>query len=153
MSVGPGPIIRPYPVIGRSFRGRDNCMRKYEIMFIVDPNLPEDEIDQLNTQVAGMVTDGGGSVVETEKMGRRRLAYEVKRQTDGFYVLLTVEANGEIVSEVERRFRVMDTVLRYITVRVDETEKKLEKVRAIRQSKTDRRNAKQPASPEQPAAN
>lgn len=128
-------------------------MRKYEIMFIVDPNLPEEEIDQINTQVEGFVREGGGRVVETEKMGRRKLAYEVQRRSEGFYVLLRVEANGEIVSEVERRFRVMDNVIKYITVRVDETEKKLEKVRAIRQKRSDRRGVKQPANAEQPAAN
>ncbi len=128
-------------------------MRKYEIMFIVDPNLPEDEIDQLNAQVEGLIAEGGGTVLETEKMGRKRLAYEVSRRTEGFYVLLVVEATGEILSEVERRFRVMDNVLRYLTVRVDETEKKLEKKRAIRQKKADRRGTSIPASPEQPAAN
>ena len=128
-------------------------MRKYEIMFIVDPNLPEDEIDQLNAQVESLIAEGGGTVLETEKMGRKRLAYEVERRTEGFYVLLVVEATGEILSEVERRFRVMDNVLRYLTVRVDETEKKLEKIRAIRQKKADRRGTRMPASPEQPAAN
>ncbi len=128
-------------------------MRKYEIMFIVDPNLPEDEIDQLNAQVEGLIAEGGGTVLETEKMGRKRLAYEVSRRTEGFYVLLVVEATGEILSEVERRFRVMDNVLRYLTVRVDETEKKLKKNRAIRQKKADRRGTSMPASPEQPAAN
>jgi small subunit ribosomal protein S6 len=128
-------------------------MRKYEIMFIVDPNFPEEEIDQLNSQVEGLITEGGGNVLETEKMGRKRLAYEVDRRTEGFYVLLTVEASGEIINEVERRFRVMDNVLRYITVRVDETEKKLEKVKAIRQKKAGKRPPKEPASPEQPAAN
>jgi small subunit ribosomal protein S6 len=53
-----------------------------------------------------LITDGGGSVVETEKMGRRKLAYEVDRRTEGFYVLITAEADGKIVSEVERMFRV-----------------------------------------------
>jgi small subunit ribosomal protein S6 len=120
-------------------------MRKYEIMFIVDPNLPDEEIDQLVAQVEGFVNDGGGKIVATEKMGRRRLAYEVDRRNEGFYVLLTIDGNGAIVAEVERRFRVMDHVLRYITVRVDEAEKKLEKMRAIRQKKSDRRGAKQPA--------
>ena len=113
-------------------------IRKYEIMFIVDPNMPEDEIDQLNAQVEGLVTGGGGQVESIEKLGRKRLAYEIQRQNQGFYVLFTVAADGEIVKEVERRFRVMDSVLRYLTVRVDEAEKKLEKVRAIRQKKSSR---------------
>jgi small subunit ribosomal protein S6 len=128
-------------------------MRKYEIMFIVDANLPEDEIDQLNSQIESLISEGGGNVLETEKMGRRRLAYEVKRQNEGFYVLLTVEANGEIISEVERRFRVLDSVLRYITVRIDKTEKKLEKVRAIREKKSGRRKPEPQTRPEEPAVN
>lgn len=129
-------------------------MRKYEIMFIVDPNLPDEEIDQLTAQAESLITDGGGSIVETEKMGRRKLAYEVDRRTEGFYVLITAEADGKIVSEVERRFRVLDNVMRYITVRVDETEKKLSKVRAIREKKNKGRSVNQPETPaEQPAAN
>ena len=120
-------------------------------MFIVDPNMPEDEIDQLNSQVETLVTDGGGKVESIEKLGRRKLAYEIQRQTDGFYVLFNVAADGDIVKEVERRFRVMDSVLRYLTVRIDEAEKKLEKMRAIRQKKDARRSSKSAASAEQSA--
>jgi small subunit ribosomal protein S6 len=128
-------------------------MRKYEIMFIVDPNLPDAEIDQITAQAESLITDGGGSVVETEKMGRRKLAYEVDRRTEGFYVLITAEADGKIVSEVERRFRVLDNVLRYLTVRVDETEKKLGKLRAIREKRNSRRTTTPAEMAEQPAAN
>jgi small subunit ribosomal protein S6 len=87
-------------------------------------------------------------------MGRRKLAYEVDRRSEGFYVLLTVSATGEIVAEVERRFRVLDSVLRYLTVRVDTSEKKLEKMKAIRQKNAPKR-AKSPETDaaEQPAAN
>jgi small subunit ribosomal protein S6 len=110
-------------------------MRRYEIMFIVDPSLPEEEIDQLNGEVESIIKAGGGEIESIEKMGRRKLAYEVERRTDGFYVLFTVSADGEIVKEVERRFRVMDSVLRYLTVRVDIEEKRLEKLRQARQKK------------------
>lgn len=110
-------------------------MRRYEIMFIVDPSLPEEEIDQLNSEVENQITEAGGRVESIEKMGRRKLAYEVKRRTDGFYVLLTIAANGDIVKEVERRFRVLDQVLRYLTVRIDLEEKRQDKMRLIRQRK------------------
>ena len=127
-------------------------MRKYEIMFIVDPNVPEEEVDQLNSQVSALVTDGGGQVETLEKMGRKKLAYEVDRRKEGYYVLFAVMADGRIIREIERRFRVVDAVLRYITVRVDEDQKKLEKVRAIRQRKSSRRTATgRPARVEQPA--
>lgn len=110
-------------------------MRSYEIMFIVDPSLPEEEIDQLNGEVEALITGGGGQVENIEKMGRRKLAYEIERRTDGFYVLFRVQANGDIVREVERRFRVMDQILRYLTVRVDLEEKRLEKLRRARKNK------------------
>lgn len=129
-------------------------MRKYEFMFIVDPNLPDGEIDHVIAQSESLITDRGGSVLETERMGRRKLAYEVDRRTEGFYVLIKADADGTIVSEVERRFRVLDSVLRYITVRVDESEKKLAKLREIREKKNKRRGER-PAevSREQTAAN
>ena len=79
-------------------------MRNYEIMFIVDPNVPEDEIEKINSQVESVVTDAGGNIAQVEMMGRRRLTYEINRSREGFYVLLTVVANGEIIKEVERRF-------------------------------------------------
>ncbi len=128
-------------------------MRNYEMMFIVDPNVPEDEIEKIKSQVESVVTDGGGQIAEVEMMGRRKLAYEVNRHREGFYVLLTVVADGAIVKEVERRFRVMDQVLRYITVRTDDETKKLEKQREHREKKQARRDKNRPASEvDQPAA-
>ena len=127
-------------------------MRSYEIMFIVDPAMSETELDELNSRVESLVTEAGGKVENIEKMGRRKLAYEIQRHSEGVYVLFTVLANGEIVKEVERRFRVMDSVLRYITVRVDEDEKKLEKVRAERQRRAAKRAASSQARAERPAA-
>ena len=127
-------------------------MRNYEMMFIVDPNVPEDEIEKIKSQVESVVTDGGGQIAEVEMMGRRKLAYEVSRHREGFYVLLTVVANGEIVKEVERRLRVMDQVLKYITVRTDDETKKLEKMREHREKKQARRDRNRPASEgDQPA--
>ena len=127
-------------------------MRTYEIMVIADPNMPDDEIDQLNSQVESLVTEAGGKVENIEKMGRRKLAYEIQRHKEGIYVLFTVAADGDIVKEVERRFRVMDPVLRYLTVRVDLEEKKLEKVRAERQRKAARRGASSEVRSKPPAS-
>ncbi len=126
-------------------------MRKYEIMFIVDPNVPEDAVDQISSQVEGVITDGGGEVEHVEKMGRRKLAYEIDKKREGFYVLFTVGADGEIIKEVERRFRVMDQVLRYLTVRIDEEQKKFDKVRAERERKAARRVTNRPATPAEPS--
>jgi ribosomal protein S6 len=78
------------------------------------------------------VTGGGGVVKTVEKMGRRKLAYMVRKFNDGNYVLLTIEANGAVVLELERRLRVTEPVIKFITVRIDEEEKRLAKVKALR---------------------
>jgi small subunit ribosomal protein S6 len=78
------------------------------------------------------VTGGGGVVKTVEKMGRRKLAYMVRKFNDGNYVLMTIEANGAVVLELERRLRVTEPVIKFITVRIDEEEKRLAKVKALR---------------------
>jgi small subunit ribosomal protein S6 len=118
-------------------------MKNYEIMFIVNPNTPEEEVDKINSQVEGVITSGGGQVQKTEKMGKRKLAYEIDRHREGHYVLFVVTANGDIVREVERRLRVMDPVIKYITVRTDEDTKRLDKVKAFRQRRATRRSSQQ----------
>jgi small subunit ribosomal protein S6 len=116
-------------------------MRHYEIMFIVNPNAAEEEIDKINTQVEGIITSGGGTVDKVEKMGKRRLAYEVDRHREGFYVLFVITANGDIVKECERRLRVMDAVIKYITVRTDEEVRRLDKMKNYRQKRAARRGS------------
>jgi small subunit ribosomal protein S6 len=114
-------------------------MVNYEIMFIVNPNVAEDEIEKINSQLEGIVTAGGGKIGKIEKMGKRRLAYPVDKFTDGFYVLFVMTANGAIVREMERRLRVMDPVIKYLTVRMDEDMKRLDKIKAHRQKRAARR--------------
>ena len=106
--------------------------RTYEIMFIVRPDVEEAELDKLIETFSGYVTGGGGSVKTTEKMGRRRLAYTVKKFNDGFYVLLVVDAPASLVSEIERRLRVSEPVIKFITVRMDEEDKRVAKIKAHR---------------------
>jgi small subunit ribosomal protein S6 len=116
-------------------------MRNYEIMFIVNPNAAEEEIDKINGQIETIVTNGGGKVEKLEKMGKRRLAYEVDKHREGYYVLFVLTANGDIIKECERRLRVMDAVLKYITVRTDEEARRLEKIRNFRQRRAARRGS------------
>jgi small subunit ribosomal protein S6 len=106
--------------------------RTYEIMFIVRPDVEEAELDKLVETFSGYVTDGGGTVKQTEKMGRRRLAYTVKKFNDGFYILLIVEAPASLVTEIERRLRVSEPVIKFITVRMDEEDKRVAKIKAHR---------------------
>jgi small subunit ribosomal protein S6 len=106
--------------------------RVYEVMFIVRPDIPEEEADKLIAGFSSTVTNGGGQVKSVEKMGRRRLAYMVRKFNDGNYVLMTIAASGAVVLELERRLRVTEPVIKFITVRMDEEEKRLAKVKALR---------------------
>jgi small subunit ribosomal protein S6 len=126
--------------------------RTYEIMFIVRPDVEEADLDKLIEGFSANVTNGGGEVKSVEKMGRRRLAYTVRKFNDGFYVLLNVAAAGSLIAEIERRLRVSEQVIKFITVRMDEEEKRLAKVKAIRDTKV-KRSAQPIAAPVQaPAA-
>jgi small subunit ribosomal protein S6 len=101
-------------------------------MFIVRPDAVEEDVDKLIAGFSSSVTNGGGVVKTVEKMGRRKLAYTVRKFNDGNYILLTVEANGAVVTELERRLRVTEPVIKFITVRIDEEEKRLAKIKALR---------------------
>jgi small subunit ribosomal protein S6 len=101
-------------------------------MFIVRPDVVEEDVDKLIAGFSASVTNGGGAVKTVEKMGRRKLAYTVRKFNEGNYILLTVEANGAVILELERRLRVTEPVIKFITVRVDEEEKRLAKVKAKR---------------------
>ena len=116
-------------------------MRNYEIMFIVNPNTPEEELDKINSQIEGVITTGGGQIQKIEKMGRRKLAYEIGKNREGHYVLFVAGANGDIIREVERRLRVMDTVIKYITVRIDDETRRLDKMKAFRQKRAAKRGS------------
>jgi small subunit ribosomal protein S6 len=106
--------------------------RLYEVMFIVRPDMEDEDVDKLIDGFSTTVKNGGGAVKSVEKMGRRKLAYLVRKFNDGNYVLLTIEAGGPVVLELERRLRVTEPVIKFITVRMDEEEKRLAKVKALR---------------------
>jgi small subunit ribosomal protein S6 len=106
--------------------------RSYEVMFIVRPDIEDADVDKLIAGLEHTVTQGGGTVKSTEKLGRRKLSYMVRKFNDGNYVLLVIQAEGSLVAEVERRLRVTEPVIKFITVRMDEEEKRVEKIKAIR---------------------
>ncbi len=112
--------------------------RFYEVMFIIRPDVAEEDADKLIAGFEGTITTGGGTIRSIEKMGRRKLAYTVRKFNDGNYVLLTIDADGKLVAELERRLRVSEPVIKYLTVRMDEEEKRLDKVKALRASRTKR---------------
>jgi small subunit ribosomal protein S6 len=108
--------------------------RVYEVMFIVRPDIMEEDVDKLIATLQGNATQAGATVKNTEKMGKRRLAYDVKKFQEGLYVLMTLDGDGKAIHELERRLRVTEQVIKFITVRMDEEQQRLEKVRKIRAS-------------------
>jgi small subunit ribosomal protein S6 len=119
-------------------------LRTYEVPFIVTPTATEEDVEQLITQFEQVVKDKGGKVVKVDRMGRRRLAYPMRRRfNEGIYVLLVVEGTGNEIAELQRRLRVSsDLVLRFIVVRIDEDLKRAEKVRSKRQARSLKRPRK-----------
>jgi small subunit ribosomal protein S6 len=137
-------------------------MRRYEVIFIVRPDLPDEEIEKLVGHMETFATEAGGKIEKVEKMGRRRLAYRVERQREGFFILFVLEGSGDTVRELERRLKVTDNVIKFMTVRVDEELKRAVKMKAIRERRAARRPSKSAAqssappphaaSPAEPAA-
>jgi len=113
--------------------------RQYEVVFIVDPATEDDEVSRLTENLKQIATDQGGIVTKTESMGRRPLAYEILHKNEGNFVLLEIEGSGREIAELERRMRVNDRIIRYITVRVDEDRRRAEKFKAKRARKAEKR--------------
>ncbi|HTT20763.1 MAG TPA: 30S ribosomal protein S6 [Candidatus Sulfotelmatobacter sp.] len=109
--------------------------RTYELMFIVRPDMTDEDLDKLISTLQSAVPASLGTVKSVEKMGKRRLAYTVRRFNDGIYVLMIVEGGGAAIHELERRLRVTEPVIKFLTVRVDEEQKRLEKIKKLRDAK------------------
>lgn len=115
--------------------------RVYEIVFIVDTGTPEDETTKLIETLSNIITEQGGAITRSETMGRRQLAYRIGRKTEGNFWLFEMEGTGGEIAELERRMRVSDAVLRYLTVRVDEERQRAEKLKDRRARKASKRPA------------
>ena len=113
--------------------------RIYEVVFIIDPDAPDEETKRLTENLQTIVTDQGGTITKSEVMGRRQLAYQIGRKNEGVYVLFEIEGTGREIAELERRMRVSDQVIRYLTVRVDEERRRAEKLKARRARKASKR--------------
>lgn len=118
--------------------------RQYDLLFICRPDTPEPEIDKIIATVEHAATEKGGKIESTEKWGRRRMAYAVKRLREGYYVYMVVRStHSEVIKELERRLKVSDAVIKYLTVRLDEELKRQEKLKKHRE----RRAARRPRKP------
>jgi len=116
--------------------------RQYEVVFIADPVADDAEVQRLTDNFKQLVTDQGGVINKAETMGKRQLAYEILHKNEGTFVLLEIEGSGREIAELERRMRVNDRILRYITVRVDEDRRRAEKFKTRRAAKAARRTKK-----------
>ena len=109
--------------------------RTYELMFIVRPDMADEDLDKLISTLESAVTSAAGAVKSIDRMGKRRLAYVVRKFREGLYILMTIEGTGAVMHEVERRLRVTEPVIKFLTVRTDEELKRLDKIKKIRDSK------------------
>ena len=126
-------------------------MRVYEELFIVRPDATDEEVDPFIEQMKGVITTGGGTVEKADKWGVRKLAYRVQKRTEGLYILMQFSAGPELVKELERRLRVSDMVLKFITVRIDAKMKRIEKRKKAREKRAARKPPPQVAAPTVPS--
>ncbi|PIV21790.1 MAG: 30S ribosomal protein S6 [Deltaproteobacteria bacterium CG_4_8_14_3_um_filter_45_9] len=95
-------------------------MRKYETIFILDPDLEEEHALSVIEKVKGIITQTNGEILKVEDWGKRKLAYEVKKKPKGHYILIHFSGSPALLSELERNFRVMDAVIKFQSVRLGE---------------------------------
>ncbi len=91
-------------------------MNKYESVVIVNPNLEEESIKNLEKKFSDLINTDG-NVTSVEEMGKRKLAYEIKKQKEGFYFVIKFEAKPELIAELERNYRITDEVMKFIVVK------------------------------------
>ena len=113
--------------------------RQYELVYIVTPEATEQEVADLHTQIEQIIQRFTGTLDKTENWGRRKLAYEIGKHREGTYVVETITGSGELMKEIDRRLRVSDSVIRHLTVRVDEDLQRAERTRSARQENSARR--------------
>jgi small subunit ribosomal protein S6 len=123
--------------------------RQYDLIFICRPDTPEAEVDKVIATLEHAATEKGGKIESVNKWGRRRMAYRVQKLHEGYYVYMVVKSShGEVVKELERRLKVADVVMKYLTVRLDEELKRQEKLKRHRERRAARRPRKTaPAAP------
>ncbi|MGH9448120.1 MAG: 30S ribosomal protein S6 [Terriglobia bacterium] len=128
-------------------------MHKYEVMFIIRTDTPEEEIEKVISQMENFAVGAGAKMEKVEKLGRRRLAYRINRYREGYYVLFIFEGEPRSVTELEHRMKVTDSVIKFLTVRVDLEQKRAAKLRQFRAKKAPKpKRAAAPAHSAAPSA-
>jgi len=126
--------------------------RQYELVYIVRPEASDQEVADLHTQIEQIVQRFNGTFDKTENWGRRKLAYEIGHAREGTYVVETITGTGELMKEIDRRLRVTDTIIRHLTVRVDEAMRVAERLRSERKATQARRRTARGLPPEPQAS-
>ncbi len=116
-------------------------MRNYEVVFVAAPTLASEELDGFINHIQTVVESKNGKVVKVDNWGKKSLAYKIKKFREGYYVVLSIEGDGSTIAELERRFRVTDYIIRFISVRIDEDLKRSEKIKDARRKKAPKQAA------------
>jgi small subunit ribosomal protein S6 len=128
--------------------------RQYDLIFICRPDTPEADIDKVIATLEHTAAEKGGKIESVNKWGRKRMAYRVQKLREGYFVYLVLKSShGEVVKELERRLKVSDVVMKYLTVRLDEELKREVKLKKHREKRAARRPRKTaPTAPGAPSA-
>ena len=119
-------------------------MRNYEVVFIAAPTLTGEELDAFINHAQTVIEGRNGKIVKVDNWGKKSLAYKINKFREGYYVVLSIEAEGGAIAELERRFRVTDFIIRFISVRIDEDLKRAEKIKSARRRKAPIQSADMP---------
>lgn len=122
--------------------------RVYELIYIMVPDVTEQAVTDMQTQVEGIVQRLGGTIQTTDVWGRRKLAYDIGKHKDGFYVLHVITGSGELMKELDRRLKVTEGLIRHLVVRVDERQRVADRARTKRQTESARRRVARGLPPE-----
>jgi len=126
--------------------------RQYELVYIVSPDASDEAVAELHTQIEQIVQRYNGTLDKTENWGRRKLAYEIGHAREGTYVVETITGTGDLMKEIDRRLRVMDTVIRHLTVRIDDAIRVADRLRDQRKATQARRRTARGLPPEPQAS-
>jgi len=116
--------------------------RQYELVYIMSPDATEQDVTDLHAQIESIIARYQGELVKTENWGRRKLAFRIGKHREGTYVLEVFKGTGELTKELDRRLKVIDSVIRHLCVRVDEDLRLAERTRARREAELQRRVAR-----------